>query len=1242
MKRLFFLAIIMLFAANVMGQKGSFYKITPDLLEEINQSSKSEDMLEVIIIMNDQFDAQKSEWQMKNLSKSERRSFVINELQQVANNGQKAILADLQVAQKASLVASVRPFWIINGIRCSMTKDMVLATAERADVKYIMKNLETHIIDGEVSENANEGRGTNQWNVLKVQADKVWEMGYTGSGVIVAVIDSGVNYNHTDIANNMWDGGVEYPHHGWDFVNDDNDPMDDKGHGTHCAGTVSSYGTNGKQCGIAKEATIMALKVLDNTGSGSSDFTWAAIEFAISHNADILSLSLGIDGIGGFWVERKIMENVLSCGVIASVAAGNTGNKLSDYPIPNNVGSPGNCPSPWHNPDQTLDGGRTAAVTVGATTSSDGHSAFSSFGPVTWSTGTYIGSYSDYPWADGNPINIGLIKPDIVAPGSDIYSLDFSNNTGYNSKQGTSMATPCVAGVMALMLQVDPSLTPMEIDSIIEVTAVACGGQSSKNNTFGAGRIDALAAVDYILKACEPPTNLAATIERSNVNLSWDAADNVSSYRLYRNGLLIAPSISGTSYIDTNVPAGNNTYYVRSIGNNNKTSMASNYVTASVTVNFESSTPTLTYSCSDSEINFSWEAPSQNQVLHYTDQYTGYTGIDESLFIAGQKFPSSMLRPYAGMQLDSISFYIQEADIECNVKVYEGDLSTPGELIHQGYVTSKATEEKVTYTPLSPIILNQNKDLWIVLSLTGKIAYDSEYTGDGGDFPLLYQHTFETGNTVWFRWVDGAWAIDLYLSNGDFAYNVFDNDVLLSSQQASTSYSIPLTAGIHSIQVSAVTNGFESPYSNNVTMVKGQQSLSELTIPTDEKLVISSMSTLTVTGEITNDDPANLIIEDGGQLIHPNSAVNATLKKTIEGYVNDGTGEEPADGWYTIASPTTAEVSIATIGEYDLYMYDEEQVKWLNQKSAANNINEFNVGQGLLYANAAQQSLPFAGSMRATNDQITVPLSYQSHNESLKGFNLLGNPFTRNLSLGDIIIGNTVLTTYYVVEGGSELETRAIATYPIKPGQGFLVQASASDQDLVFNPSSKAESATKPSYISLEVNNEGCIERTYLQIGQGNTLRKMTLSNNNSQFSLTKGNDNYAALTIEVPEDEIPVSFKAANNGTYTLNVNHENVGLDYLHLIDNIAGTDIDLLQNQSYTFEAKTNDYVSRFRLVFSATSNPFNDSDNINDGVTQIMDVTGRVVGTSINEHLKPGIYILRTVNGDETKTEKFIIK
>ena len=121
-----------------------------------------------------------------------------------------------------------------------------------------------------------------------------------------------------------------------------------------------------------------------------------------------------------------------------------------------------------------------------------------------------------------------------------------------------------------------------------------------------------------------------------------------------------------------------------------------------------------------------------------------------------------------------------------------------------------------------------------------------------------------------------------------------------------------------------------------------------------------------------------------------------------------------------------------------------------------------------------------------------------------------------------------------------------------------------------------------------------------------------------------------------------PVQFKTVKNGVYTLRVESNSLNPEYLHLIDHLTGADIDLLQNPSYSFEAQPNDYASRFKLVFNPSDPTGEIGDGFVEGKSVVIDMTGRVVATKANTQLAPGVYILRTVDGNETHSQKIIIK
>lgn len=438
--------------------------------------------------------------------------------------------------------------------------------------------------------------------------------------------------------------------------------------------------------------------------------------------------------------------------------------------------------------------------------------------------------------------------------------------------------------------------------------------------------------------------------------------------------------------------------------------------------------------------------------------------------------------------------------------------------------------------------------------------------------------------------------------------------------------------------------------------------ISSLSVTDKQSITVQQGNTLTVTNTLTNTDASAVVIEDGAQLVY-NNMIKATLKKDIAAHGGEG-------GWYFIASPVNTAVTSSTIGHfispvtanYDLYSYDEPAMYWRNYKPGGHNQNPgFNIEplKGYLYANAVATTLSIEGNMNAANATLSTGLSYQSTDLDLKGFNLVGNPFTHNLTSGDIQLGGIDLTTYYMVENGSEIVAKQLSTDPIRPGQGFLVQATADNQQLVFRPSSKGR-GEKTAYIRISAVGESFTDMAYIQLRKGNTLQKMTLSGNRHKVFLQQTSRDYAAINIEATKGEIPVGFKAVQNGEYTLSVNTENLDLDYLHLIDNLIGADIDLLAEPNYAFEARTSDYASRFRLVFSACADadddneaPFafisNGSIFINsEGTLQVIDVMGRVVvscgGYTRCVHttgIPAGVYVLRLVNGNEVRTQKIVI-
>ena len=499
--------------------------IDPTLEKEMGQK-KDDEKIDVFVIMRQQYDSEQLNRRANYYTtRAARREFVVNELKQFAEVSQYDIRQSLAEMERNGMVTEPKVLWMANALYFSATKQAIYDLAKRKDVEIIGFDEKMEAVPEKDAPEPIKGNRDITPNVTQVRADQVWDLGYTGQGIVLAIIDSGVNYNHLDLKYHLWDGGPEFPNHGWDFGSNDNDPMDGTGHGTHCAGIASGDGSGGRQTGMAPDVTLMCVKVLDNEGYGNLTDCCAGVEFAADHGADLFNISLG-------WLNASAANKVLArntcvaalnVGMVGSTAAGNAGTKLDNYPIPNNVRLPGSCPPPYMDPvQQTNSGGLSCVVCVGNVGYDEVASPGTSHGPVTW-TNT---SFGDYPYAAGSSSQFGLIRPDVCAPGLNIISADYSNVSGYRISGGTSMSAPCVAGCMALMLSKNPELTPAEICRILEETAVS--NEPGKSNVYGYGRVDALAAVNAVPDNGLSLTSYVIHDEQGNNNQQLNAGESVT------------------------------------------------------------------------------------------------------------------------------------------------------------------------------------------------------------------------------------------------------------------------------------------------------------------------------------------------------------------------------------------------------------------------------------------------------------------------------------------------------------------------------------------------------------------------------------------------------------------------------------------------------------------------------------------------------------------------------------------
>jgi subtilisin len=302
-------------------------------------------------------------------------------------------------------------------------------------------------VDGQFYAISTDAELNNTWGVKRIGGGTLHAADALGAGVRIAVIDSGIDYRHPDLAANYAGG--------FDFVNSDNDPMDDNGHGTHVAGTVAAVRNGSGVVGAAPAARIYGLKTLSASGSGSFSNMIAALEWCVQNGIQITNNSYGSSQDPGTIVQQAY-DNAAAAGILHIAAAGNTGTVSGRG---NNVGWPARYDS---------------VVAVAATTSADARASFSSTGPAV----------------------------ELAAPGVGINSTLAGG--GYGSYNGTSMAAPHVAGVAGLLLGLAPDIHPRDLRAILQQTALDLGA-AGRDPHFGFGLVDAEAAV-LALAGSEPPS----------------------------------------------------------------------------------------------------------------------------------------------------------------------------------------------------------------------------------------------------------------------------------------------------------------------------------------------------------------------------------------------------------------------------------------------------------------------------------------------------------------------------------------------------------------------------------------------------------------------------------------------------------------------------------------------------------------------------------------------------------------
>lgn len=349
-------------------------------------------------------------------------------------------------------------YWAANAVSAQVDKKMLARLSGRDDIAQI--TLDRVIMFEEPPRVEEEILDGDEWTygLEKLGVPEVRQAyNLTGEGITVAVLDTGIDASHPDLAGKV----VAWK----DWAGDSEEPKDAHGHGTHCAGTIAGGADSGRAIGVAPDAKLVIGRIFGDNGGATLSGILGAMNWVTDPDGDsetndapqLVSNSWG--GRQGNMEQEQAMWNLVktwrSLNIVPVFAAGNSG------PWPKTIGTPGGYPH---------------SFAVGATNGSDKAAYFSSRGPIKWEDVEYT-------------------KPDISAPGVGVLSA--KPGGGYQKMSGTSMACPHVAGLIALMLQANPGLSVKEVEDILKQTSVDLG-KNGVDNTYGHGRADIKSAIDTI------------------------------------------------------------------------------------------------------------------------------------------------------------------------------------------------------------------------------------------------------------------------------------------------------------------------------------------------------------------------------------------------------------------------------------------------------------------------------------------------------------------------------------------------------------------------------------------------------------------------------------------------------------------------------------------------------------------------------------------------------------------------
>lgn len=778
------------------------------------------------------------------------------------------------------------------------------------------------------------------------------------------------------------------------------------------------------------------------------------------------------------------------------------------------------------------------------------------------------------------------------------------------------------------------------------------------------------------LPRLETPT-LTVTAGNNKVTPTWSDIDNASSYTLvyddnsefssstslenHTSGTAITGLTNGTTYYFKLQAIGDGTNYRSSEFSDVVSATPSNSVKITITYD-KLKDFTNTYGWYDWSIGgidgwaYSYKNSTNMQFNKSKDYYclfnsSAVPGVITSVKMTSSAATDKKWKLYVTNSAYTKSSpnggtYIDEKTVTSSGVTWDVDDNYPYFLLFVSESgASVISSIDITYVP---------KDYHVTFKANGGTGADNVYyynedetvTAVANPFTEPADCTFASWNTA----ADGSGTS--YSANATF--DMPDSNVTLYAQW---NHALPV-------------NGSGELTDDVIINVGETATATDLNIPDSYAIWVEGVLRVSGTLECANSE--NLVIFDGGQLFTTSSDVNATVYHSIEAAT-----AKDATNWYAISSSvnspalaygndaTNLITTNATPHNYDLYRYNEEKntsTPWENFRNNAysTTFTSMENGRGYLYRNASDMDITYDGVIN-TSASYTVSVTGSGE---FAGFNLMGNPYPHDIYKGaGTAIPNTVGASGYVLASGF-YTLQADGTWlacndnevAIKSGQGFIVKATTGGAVAIGNTDAKSAKSNNDR-IGFTVTNSQYKDVTYAIFEKGGGLNK--IDHRNSEIPMLyinqKGED-YAIAMMDNEENTFNLCFKSQTMGWYTLSYNTKGE-FDYLHIIDRVTGEDIDMIQNEEYSFISTPGDNVNRFIVQLSYQPGNYSIENNetfayqcgndivVNgEGELQVFDVMGRMVATqhingvqTINVPLR-GVYIFRL----NEKTQKIVVE